>query len=676
MSKIANDLVAKSDILKRRPFAKNIVSSLVNSFEQVDESIVVGICGKWGSGKSTLINYIEAEIESFYGSDNSKYKIIQFNSWANSNEKDLQRALLETILKNVEQISWKTTIKNANEKIKKYLRYLDHVKYLKYAHPVIMSWFNGIEQFRKKNETITIDELKDSVNALIETNKLKLFITIDDLDRLDHTEIVSVFKALKLSVNFVNTIFFVAYDKQVVVNALKDTYGVNAEEYLEKIIQVDFSVPELMDEQVEVLFFDRMREIIKENELEVSEPGIFSLWKYHGLRQFFQNARDIKRYTNSLILSLPNVKNNVNILDFLALEAIKVFDYDSYNKLYESLLDHKRASIMGSVDLRREYLVKFVSGPSKILIDYLFDLRNSATMFTTRLIHKRLKDTEYFQRYFALNISSKDVTEEELMNFINAGTNKRQVLENAFENDRISNLLRRISDKRLSEKVKFKDEYIFRDFLNFWENKKVTSTLDELIWHAYFNICHSFDDPLKGAKLAVEALEMNINSEQPMRLVFNHFIFLFKHEGRVDSEFYGALPDQLNAKEGLLFEGFVANMKKLYGTYFHKINSRNHDFSCIVFIDSFSRYCPEQYKVELTNVIQNSAFIIFLLRYFFIRVDASTNTPFALNLSKRQLLLPGDLFDKFIEQVKTLKEKLLTEEDWALVVYFNENIDL
>lgn len=627
-----------------------------------------------GSGKSTLINFIEKEIRSYYAEDNTSYKIIQFNTWANSNENDLQRALLETILRNIEQVSWRRTVKDASDKIAKYLRYLEYVKYLKYTHPIVLNWFNGIDQFRKKKEVLTIDELKDSVNELIRTNKTKLFITIDDLDRLDHKEIVTVFKALKLSVNFLNSTFFVAYDKEVVVNALKDTYGKNAEEYLEKIIQVDFAVPELLDEQVENLFFDRIREILKLNEIEVKESDIFSLWKYHGLRLCFQNPRDVKRYANSLVLSLPNVKNNINALDFLALEAIKVFDYNAYNQLYEGLLDHKRASVMRNSDIRREYLDKINTTISKSLIDYLFTNFPGSNMFNSGLIHKRLKDTEFFHRYFTLSVSERDITEEEFVSFVDRGTNKAQILGTAYENGRVKNLLRRIGDPSLREKMVFNDEYVFREFLNFWDNYKViTSDLDELLWHAYFNMAYSFTDQIKGAKRAIDDLEMSVNSDQPVRLLFNHFIFYYLREDKMDSAYYNALYDEIKNNEGRLSNSFIANMKKTCGNYFHKINSRTDDYTCVLFMESFAIYCTEDYKAQVKHSIDKLPFIVFMLRHFLLRIDAIKQSPFDVEYSKAQLLFPGDLFDKFIQQLNELKMSLLTSEEKVLVEYFKEN---
>lgn len=54
-------------------------------------------------------------------------------------------------------------------------------------------------------------------------------VVIDDLDRLEGTELMAVLKLIRITANFKNLIFIVAYDKGFVANALK---GVGGEEFL------------------------------------------------------------------------------------------------------------------------------------------------------------------------------------------------------------------------------------------------------------------------------------------------------------------------------------------------------------------------------------------------------------------------------------------------------------
>lgn len=672
MSKLLNDLIAREDSLGRKPFAASVVHSLINSFEQVDDSIVAGICGKWGSGKSTFIHYLEEAITNYYQGDISKFTIIPFNSWAHSSEKDLQRALLETVLKKIETTPWKKSIKTANEKIKKYLRYLEYVEYIKYVHPIILNIFKGFEEYRKKKEVASIGELKSSVNELIKANGIKLFITIDDLDRLEHTEIVSVFKALKLSVNFTNTVFIVAYDKDVIINALKEVYGSNAEDYLEKIIQVDFAVPELLDEQVENLFFNRLQEFIEKFDLEGTVQEVFQVWKYYGLREYFRNPRDIKRYFNSLLLVLPNVTNNVNLCDFIALEAIKVFDYNAYTELYNYGVEYNRNSIVHSTDFKSEYLGLFRNRTTQSLIRYFYATNNEKVFHNSELIKKRLSDPEFFQRYYTLRISSRDVAEDELKQFLSTASKKASILSRATEYGRIKNLLRRIGDAKISENYTITDETIFKAFLDFWESypEGITSELDEYIWHAYFNLAHCFHEPARGAEIAIRELEISKNTVQDMRFTFNHFIIQFDADGRIDRQFYGAVKDQLDIRYKKLETSFVENMNHTWGSYFHRIKQGNPNFTCFLFLHSFAKFCREEYIREVTKDLSDLRFLIFLLTKCILRIDAISNQPFGINYQSKELLLPGTLYEEFKQRVSAVTKSSVSNQEFELVEYF------
>ena len=53
--KFNSDSIASEDLLGRKSFAEQIAYSLVNNFGNDFNSIVFGLNGKWGSGKSTIL---------------------------------------------------------------------------------------------------------------------------------------------------------------------------------------------------------------------------------------------------------------------------------------------------------------------------------------------------------------------------------------------------------------------------------------------------------------------------------------------------------------------------------------------------------------------------------------------------------------------------------------------
>src|SRR5687768_13786817 len=62
---------------------------------------------------------------------------------------------------------------------------------------------------------------------------------------------------------------------------------------------------------------------IDEDLFDMNECGYLCL---HGIRPLIRTPRDAVRYTNFVAITYPAVKGDVNIVDFLGLEALRVFE--------------------------------------------------------------------------------------------------------------------------------------------------------------------------------------------------------------------------------------------------------------------------------------------------------------------------------------------------------------
>src|SRR5690606_15402498 len=85
-------------------------------------------------------------------------------------------------------------------------------------------------------------------------------IFIDDLDRCEPQQVLNLMSAMKLFFTYgVKTIFICGIDKKAVESAVKTKYGklVKSNEYLEKIFDISFSMPEHNDiEKLIYHYFD------------------------------------------------------------------------------------------------------------------------------------------------------------------------------------------------------------------------------------------------------------------------------------------------------------------------------------------------------------------------------------------------------------------------------------
>lgn len=81
---------ASKDLLGYAPFAKNLAKSIAG-YRECD-ALVLGLYGAWGSGKSTILKYIQYYLNKRRG--DSRPIVIEFNPWWFSGQDKLARTFL------------------------------------------------------------------------------------------------------------------------------------------------------------------------------------------------------------------------------------------------------------------------------------------------------------------------------------------------------------------------------------------------------------------------------------------------------------------------------------------------------------------------------------------------------------------------------------------------------
>ena len=115
----------KEDVLGRAQFAEDLAKSIINL--DASQGFVYGLYGVWGSGKSTIINFMESYLEKHNGSikknpkkhnqekPQSKVFIFRFNPWMCSGSEKITQIFFQQL-----QIRLKMPdIPNLNEEFEK-----------------------------------------------------------------------------------------------------------------------------------------------------------------------------------------------------------------------------------------------------------------------------------------------------------------------------------------------------------------------------------------------------------------------------------------------------------------------------------------------------------------------------------------------------------------------------
>lgn len=180
-------------------------------------------------------------------------------------------------------------------------------------------------------------DVKSELSQLLANLDRKILIVIDDIDRLNNSEIRQVFQLVKSLADFPHTIYFLSFDKDVVIKALGKVQEGPGMAYLEKVVQVPFEIPQISQDEVERLLFSMLDEIINGIPEERWDQTHWGNIYHSGLKHFFKDIRDVNRYINTLRFGFEMVKDDLNPIDFIAITAIQVF----LPELYYAIRDNK-----------------------------------------------------------------------------------------------------------------------------------------------------------------------------------------------------------------------------------------------------------------------------------------------------------------------------------------------
>ncbi|WP_300685390.1 P-loop NTPase fold protein [Chryseobacterium sp.] len=500
-----------NDKLGRMNFATEIASGLVNSFKDNNESIVIGLSGNWGSGKSTLVNFIVGEIERISNKQNQEIIVLNFNPWMFTGQKELQNIFLKELLTKFK--SNQAKLHNVSEKLKDFLVYLT---WLKYVHSGAGEVVKDVQDFLENvNKEKDITELKEDIDKLLIESKVKLYITIDDIDRLTPSEITDIFQLVKLNGNFANTIFLLAYDQRVVKQALIQQFGENGNKYIDKIVQVDYSIPNISRDTIARIFGDTLTNLFPEGELKaLLEKEIISI-KGQSFMKYFSSLRDIYRFTNSLKLRLSSVFMDLNIFDFLRIEALRLFNYDAYEYILTSKAEliAKKDNINNMIGIQpaeKETIINATQFDSltKDILKELFDIRDwgfRKNIDERELIKdRRVANKHFFDRYFNLLLGDFDISEKLFEKFNNDSTieEKEKIIEQMAGKDNLVKFLHWVELKSNDLEIG-KIKAIFTAALNICEKNKYIRT-SYLGLGSDFNFLINFCHNLLGGVSIIE----------------------------------------------------------------------------------------------------------------------------------------------------------------------------
>lgn len=344
----------KDDELERKHFSKNLMDAIIKYNDFYDNSLTIGLFGKWGSGKTSIIFMLK---EYFKEVENKNQIIFEFNPWFYSSENNFIQLFFDELIRaiditNPNDIDLKNKLevysKNISNTHSKYDYYVIKGKYniykiknffkkyltkdfiIEQSTSVIDSHAGTDLKPEKKDEIAKLNELKNEVNSKIK--KYHILCIIDDIDRLSDKGIIDIFKLVKTIADFQNITFLLAFDQEICANALNKLQKNKGKDYLEKIINVPIHVPMITIDEIRKSFKNNLTETVDKFNVKNFEENRWNnfFYKNTNIMSFFKNLRDIKRFFNIFNFNYSLINIDVNFADLLALTLIQTFKPEFY----------------------------------------------------------------------------------------------------------------------------------------------------------------------------------------------------------------------------------------------------------------------------------------------------------------------------------------------------------
>lgn len=308
------------DRLGYASFAEHLAQSLCRMGST--EGTVVALYGSWGSGKTTLLNFVVHYLRE--KPEDKQPVIVKFNPWWFSGHEDLVRRFFSQL----EAVFSKWKVKGDN--LRKQIADLADI-----VSTVPVPGASGALALSKASRPRQrdVEELKSRAAETLRKRQRRVLIVIDDIDRLTSDEIRQLFRVIKAVADFPNVVYLLAFDKNVAISALEEAQSGYGMDYLSKIIQVPLELPLPDKASLRQLLFENLDRILSGPPGGLFDRTYWAKVYYEGIDHFIGTPRDVVRLANTLGITYPAVKGEVNPVDFIAIETLRVSCPPAYDAI-------------------------------------------------------------------------------------------------------------------------------------------------------------------------------------------------------------------------------------------------------------------------------------------------------------------------------------------------------
>ncbi len=320
----------KNDLLNLTEKANRFAERVFN--KGASESFVFGVDAPWGIGKSSFINFCKE-----YWDEHHKEKIViyKFNPLRYAGNENLLEVFVDGLIHAIQKDSF---IPEIRPLISRYSRLLREV--------------NRFSIFGLSLPTLTVDytadEAFDDLSAMLSRFDKKVIIVVDDLDRMNFSEIKDILFVIRKSFVLPNISYVLCYDTENIGILEAETPAPEkVSEFLEKFVNIKIS---LFLDKVDLSKYvsDNLDRAISTKSVDPilvrqAIGGLLDIYKssgYHNYLPFIGDVRKLKRLINTVVLfeleSTDFKNSDFDKQDLVHLLLIYIHYPNVFRKIYDS----------------------------------------------------------------------------------------------------------------------------------------------------------------------------------------------------------------------------------------------------------------------------------------------------------------------------------------------------
>lgn len=459
MPSIESDSFPPEDLYNRKLFTEHLASQIVDS--DPTASLCIALTAPWGNGKTVTLEYLRQTLEKKEG-----ISVIKFEPYVYEEHASLIKSLYTHLVKAIGQKD-EQTAKNLGVVLRRFALVSKVAGYgLSLGVPGgvigkqvldlgadLLKRIAVINESKHEIRNMSPEQLLQYAHQVMKKSRVRVVLLIDEIDRLVSNEIQMLFRLIRMIANFPNTIYVAAFDREIVVRALdqqfldrdkeKGTYEAGSK-FLEKIFQLEVPLPfperVVISRQMDKKLNEIIDSLISQRKVSWSkeEQQRFGATFQLDLLDAFRNLRVSKHYWSQLRVLLPLVVGEVNLTDFLILEAIRACDrsgYDAIRGNLAGLMDPallSRERTEARTELRSEVLRAFSIPSAGHLIDELFpQIREHPPSEISRMYVRdmRLCAKEFSLRYFNYSVAQDDISSQLVVSLLDKAESDQDIRE-------------------------------------------------------------------------------------------------------------------------------------------------------------------------------------------------------------------------------------------------------